>query len=179
MPQSPTDAEHTFSRRNFMAASAASALAATSAPASTNAAPSEEFIYEVQRTDAEWRAMLSKDEYNILRKGSTELPKTSPLWNETSEGFYHCKGCSLTSYDGRWKVILDKGWAFFVHSQPNAILTDIDGPVAEYGARMDAGPGAYVEVHCRRCSSHLGHLLIADGQQLHCINGTALDFRPA
>lgn len=178
MPQIIPDTKHALSRRMFMAATAISAFATTGARATTATPDSEDFTYEINRTDDEWHAMLSKDEYKILRKGSTELPKTSPLWEETREGFYHCKGCELTAFDGRWKVVLDKGWAFFKHSQRNAVLTGIDGPVAEYGASMSLGPGAFMEVHCRRCGSHLGHILKVEGQQLHCINGTALDFRP-
>ena len=179
MPHAPSHTKLALSRRSFMVASAVSALAGTEVKASTSTPIDEDFTYEVTRSDAEWREMLTEDEYQILRKMATELPKTSPLWNETSEGLYHCKGCGLTSYDGRWKVVLDKGWAFFEHSKRNAVLTDIDGPVAEYGISADAGPATYIEVHCRRCSSHLGHLLIINRQQLHCINGTALDFRPS
>ncbi len=66
---------------------------------------------------------------------------------------------------------------FFRHSEPNAVLTGIDGPVPEYGA-ADAEYGAFIEVHCRRCGSHLGHLLQIEEQLLHCINGTSLKFQP-
>lgn len=168
-----------ITRRGFVGASAASALA-LGAASRTNAAPTEAdgFSYEINRSDAEWKARLSDDEYKILRKGSTELPKTSPLWEEERPGWYHCKGCDLASFEGRWKVKLDKGWAFFKHAQPNAVLTDIDGPVAEYGASMSLGPGAFIEIHCRRCGSHLGHLLKVNGLVLHCINGTALNYYP-
>lgn len=167
------------SRRGFVSGSAASVVALAAAQStSAQPRPDEEYTYEITRTDDEWRARLSEDEYKILRKGSTELPKTSPLWKEDRAGWYHCKGCDLTSFEGRWKVPLNKGWAFFTHSQPNAVLTDIDGPVAEYGASMSDGPGAFMEIHCRRCGSHLGHLLTVDGHQVHCINGTALNFYP-
>jgi len=167
-----------LSRRDFFG-TAAGSIVALSASQAAAAGPTdgEAFSYEITRTEEEWKARLSKDEYVILRKGSTELPKTSPLWEEERAGWYHCKGCELAAYEGRWKVVLDKGWAFFKHSEPNAVLTAIDGPVVEYGAMAD-GPGAFMEVHCRRCSSHLGHLLIVEGQMLHCINGTALNFYP-
>lgn len=112
-----------------------------------------------------------------MREGLTEAPKSSPLWDETKPGSYHCKGCDLYNYDARLKVVLEKGWVFFEHSQPDSVLTAIDGPVPEYGAMSE--DAALTEVHCRRCGSHLGHLLIVAGGMKHCINGASLDFKPA
>jgi len=62
------------------------------------------------------------------------------------------------------------------HSQTNAVLTGIDGPVPEYGNTMST-EDAFFEVHCRRCGSHLGHLLTVERQQVHCINGASLTFK--
>lgn len=169
-----------ISRRGFMRTGLASGavLAGTASVRATDAA-TDGFSYEVTRTEEEWRAMLSDADYKILRGGSTELPETSPLWQETANGSYACKGCDLHTYDAAWKVILDKGWAFFHHSVPNSVLTDIDGLVPEYGSDMNNdGPGAMMEAHCRRCGSHLGHIVIADGMLLHCINGSSLNFTP-
>lgn len=163
-----------LTRRGFLNASAASALAIGTVKASNASPNTDTFPYEIVRTDEEWRAMLTKPEYVILRKGSTELPKTSPLWNNTTPGQYDCRGCDLPLYQGNWKVDLDKGWAFFSHSEPNSVMTSIDGPVLEYGA-MAQGPGAMLEVHCRRCGSHLGHIVYT-GVLVHCINGTSLKF---
>ena len=170
-----------LSRRRFFAASSAAALTAgTVAKAATSTqadVAGEEMVYEVQRTEAEWLEHLPEFSYFIMRKGLTEEPKSSPLWMEFRDGTYHCKGCDLTSYDAKWKIILDKGWVFFDHSQPNAVLTGIDGPVAEYGQMADSGK-TVTEVHCRRCGSHLGHLLIINKVMTHCINGAALNFKP-
>ena len=164
-------------RRAFLGGTAVTALAMTqSASAGTSSLPSEGFTYEVTRTDAEWREMLSKPEYVVLRKGSTELPKSNPLWNHFENGTYHCRGCELTVYDSIWKVPLDKGWAFFSQSRENAILMSIDGPVPD-GMSND-GPGAMIEAHCRRCGSHLGHILTVEGSTLHCINGISMTFKP-
>ncbi len=188
MSQTPTTPTHApaLSRRAFVSTSALSLLAVAAAPKAKAATPhhatltqSDDFEYEVTRSDAEWRDMLSEDSYAIMREGATEKPKTSDLWLQFDDGMYHCKGCALPSFSSAWKVPIDKGWVFFTHSQTNAVLTGIDGPVAEYGSAMDTGPGAFVEVHCRRCGSHLGHLLPVEGQQVHCINGEALDFVPA
>jgi len=190
MPQSTTKAlsqTSDVSRRAFIGTTALSALAigaATKAHAGDPKAaklPMTEggdFQYEVTRTDAEWREMLSGESYDILRMGGTELPRSSPLWEENASGMYHCKGCDLPAFDSAWKVPLNKGWVFFTHSETNAVLTAIDGPVAAYGNAMSSD-AVFFEVHCRRCGSHLGHLLPVEGQQVHCINGAALDFKQA
>ena len=164
-------------RRAFLGGSALTVIAMTQhASAGTNDLPSENFGYEVTRSDAEWREMLSNPEYVVLRKGSTELPKSNPLWNHFETGTYHCRGCELTVYDSVWKVPIDKGWAFFSQSRENSILMSIDGPEPD-GMSSD-GPGAMIEAHCRRCGSHLGHILTVEGSTLHCINGISLTFNP-
>ena len=175
---------HSPQRRVFLQSGAALALTAgavgRAAPAAANDRGAE-FAFEVTRSEEDWRARLTSEEYAILRKGSTELPHTSPLVREERAGIYCCKGCDLTVYESTWKVPLDVGWVFFSHAQPRSVLTAIDGdPQAGMGnAAEDEGPGAMIEVHCRRCASHLGHIVIAEGQLLHCINGASLRFRKA
>jgi len=183
------------SRRALLAALPAGA-AATLAPAAMAEGHGDAFAYEVTRTDDEWRAMLTDDEYAILRSGGTEVPKSDPLWDSEAPGMYACKGCDLPLYDARWKVVLDIGFLFYRHSEPDTVLTSIDRSVyAQFGGDAGAmGPVVpeglteaelraldtllLIEVHCRRCASHLGHLLLAKGKLLHCINGTALNFTP-
>ncbi|MXU66838.1 peptide-methionine (R)-S-oxide reductase [Oceanomicrobium pacificus] len=135
------------------------------------------FIYEVTRSDGDWRSRLTKNEFLVLRRGDTELPKSSPLWNETRDGSYSCKGCALPLYQSRWKQELDVGYVFFHHSVPNAVLMDIDGAPADGGPVPD-GVKVMIEAHCRRCGSHLGHIVKVEGLLLHCINGASLDFAP-
>jgi len=167
----------TLTRRGFFATSSAAALTIAAPPSAHADGHGDAHIYTVTKTEAEWRAHLSEFEYAILREGRTEKQKTSPLWEESRPGDYHCKGCDLHSYSGNWKVNLSKGWVFFKHAQPDAVLFGIDGPVAEYG-QTSSGIEAVSEVHCRRCGSHLGHHLYVEGQVVHCINGTALTFKP-
>lgn len=169
-----------LTRRRFFAGTAAAAVTAgSSASARVPARPSDEnYTYEVNRTEEEWKNMLKGDEYAILREGFTEQPKSSSLWDETRNGTYHCKGCDLYVFDAQWKRELDKGWVFFYHAQPNAVMTDIDGPTPEYGG-MTSGQTAATEIHCRRCGSHLGHLLIVEREMTHCINGAAMKFNLA
>ena len=172
-----------LNRRQFFAASSAAALSvgtAASADGKAKYDPSKStFEYEVTRTEAEWREMLTEYEYFIMREGLTEKPKTSPLWEETAAGTYHCKGCELPVFQSNWKTVLSKGWVFFYHAEPNSVLMAIEGNIpSEYGGSMsDAGIAAITEVHCRRCGSHLGHFLIVEGLQTHCINGTSLTFK--
>lgn len=170
-------------RRAFLGATALTALGlaqtgARKALAGSDEAASEEFIYEIIRTEDEWRAMLSTEEYNILRKASTEMPETSPLWNNAADGTYTCRGCDLNLYTSVWKVAVPMGWAFFSQSRENAVLMGIDGEPPE-AYPPESRFGAIIEAHCRRCGSHLGHVLTVEGKTLHCVNGTSLQFLPA
>lgn len=137
-----------------------------------------DFPYEIQRTREEWRAHLDNDEnlYGVMRLARTEKPRTTDLWKEAHDGEYHCRGCGLPIYEGRWFQKLNKGWVFFHHAKPNTVLFALDGPVPQYGQQGMAldEDNALSEVHCRRCGSHLGHHLKVSGMFLHCINGTAL-----
>lgn len=163
-------------RRGFLAATGMSAAAAV-APRQGTAGTSDEFEYEVTRTEAEWREMLNDEEYRIMREGGTELPASSALWSETRQGNYCCKGCDLLVYRGAWREPVEKGWVFFRHCETNTVLTSIDGPVAEYGMTEYTNL-TMIEAHCRRCASHLGHILIVEDMVLHCINGNSLTFAP-
>lgn len=133
-----------ITRLRFFAATPAAALTAgtascvsaqTTGLAAVNREPYRPyplFPYEVGRSDAEWRTLLNAEEYSILREGKTEAPESSPLWQETRNGSYSCKSCDLKVYDSRWKTTVDKGWVFF-HAEPNAVMTDIDGPNPAHG----------------------------------------------
>ncbi len=132
-----------------------------------------DFHYAVQRTEAEWRQRLSDFEYTILREGGTEPPKSSPLWNEDRKGVYRCKGCGNLLYWSETKKQLGKGWVFFRHAEPDSVLTGID--------RTDffGSEALMMEVHCRNCGSHLGHIVWISNEVLHCINGASLTFEAA
>ena len=132
-------------------------------------------IYEVGYTEEEWKNRLTEEEFRIMRMGGTEHKKTSKLWNETREGAYKCKGCDLDIYSSEYKVPITKGWVFFSHSEPDSVLTGID-LITNYGWR--AKKKAAIEAHCRRCGSHLGHVLYVDKKIVHCINGKAMTFSP-
>lgn len=171
--------QSTLGRRGFLRGGAAVALATGAVQLPRKAAASDAgdaYEFEVVRTEAEWRDRLSSTEYEILREAGTEPRNSSPHATEEREGIYCCKGCDLTLYESVWKVPLDIGWVFFSHSTPQSTLTSIDGD-PPYGMGGEDQVPAIIEAHCRRCGSHLGHVLIAQGQLVHCINGAALDFR--
>ncbi len=132
------------------------------------------FEYEITRTDEEWMEMLGEHDFEILRGGRTEQQRSSPLWSETRSGKYLCRGCDLENYSSFTKAYPGKGWVFFTASEPNSQMMAQDS-----GAEMaDEASDITIEVHCRRCGSHTGHILLVNGQVLHCINGASLTFVP-
>lgn len=141
-------------------------------PAATNATSSSREAFEITRTEAEWRAILTDTQYKVLREEATERAFTSPLNTEKREGTYHCAGCDLPLYASNAKYDSGTGWPSFYQSLPDAIATKDD-----YSLLFKR-----TEVHCRRCGGHLGHIF-DDGPEptgkRHCLNGVALKFVPA
>jgi peptide-methionine (R)-S-oxide reductase len=129
--------------------------------------------FEVSRSAAEWRAMLSPDQYAVMREGATERRYSSPLTDEFRAGVFHCRGCDLALYSSDAKYDSGTGWPSFTDALPNAIGTMEDRSFI-FQVRT--------ECHCRRCGSHLGHIL-DDGPPpeglRHCLNGVSLVFRAA
>ncbi|MFZ3581091.1 peptide-methionine (R)-S-oxide reductase MsrB [Loktanella sp. DJP18] len=150
-------------RRNFLFAS----LAASVAPMALRAQS-----YEVSRSEAEWRAMLTPAEFNVMRDQGTERAGSSPLDKVYAEGTYHCRGCDLALYPSSTKYDSGTGWPSFYAALPDAVGTAVDKSLFQ----------TRTEVHCRRCGSHLGHIF-SDGPaptgQRHCLNGVSLVFRAA
>jgi peptide-methionine (R)-S-oxide reductase len=127
--------------------------------------------FEVTKTEAEWRAILSDAAFNVLRKEGTEYPGTSPLLNEHRKGIFACAGCDLPVYSSETKFDSGTGWPSFWQEIANAV-----------GKTEDRSLGmTRTEVHCRRCGGHLGHVF-DDGPpptgQRYCMNGVALNFVP-
>jgi peptide-methionine (R)-S-oxide reductase len=168
-----------FTRRAALRLCAASSvLPAIAIPANANYVSSKDgYDYEVMKTDAEWRSQLGEHAFNIMRLGHTEVEGSDPKWDQTSDGIYSCRGCELPLYESKWKTQIEKKWLFYSHGIPNSLLMGVDWPE---GSKMMAEFSALtgIEVHCRRCGSHMGHVVFADKRLLHCINGAALDFTP-
>lgn len=128
--------------------------------------------FEVTKSEAEWRRILSPAQYYVLRDHGTEYAGSSPLDRETRRGIYHCAGCDLPLFSSDTKYDSRTGWPSFWKPLPNAIGTSIDRSF--FSVRT--------EVHCRRCGGHLGHVF-NDGPAptglRYCMNGVAMTFKPS
>lgn len=128
--------------------------------------------FEYTLTEAEWRAKLSDLAYRVLREEDTEPAGTSPLDKVYDKGTYHCAGCDLPVFSSDAKYDSGTGWPSFWQPLPNAVGTKDDRSL--FGKR--------IEVHCRRCGGHFGHVF-DDGPQptgkRYCMNGVSLRFQDA
>ncbi|OWU83937.1 methionine sulfoxide reductase B [Oceanicola sp. 22II-s10i] len=128
--------------------------------------------WEVERSAAEWKAMLSDLQYRVMRQEGTERAYTSPLNDEERQGTFLCRGCDLPLYSSAHKYDSGTGWPSFWQALPQAVGTKRDLKLVV----------PRTECHCRRCGSHLGHIF-NDGPQptgkRHCINGVSLKFAAA
>ena len=157
-----------MNRRHFLTSTFLGATAIGLGARGTSAAYVEG-DFEVTRSEAEWRAMLSDLEYAVMREGDTERAFTSPLNDEKRPGTFICKGCDQPLYDAATKFKSGTGWPSFYQPLDNAVETMADN---SFFMRR-------TEVHCDRCGSHLGHIF-DDGPEptgkRHCINGVSLKF---
>jgi peptide-methionine (R)-S-oxide reductase len=128
--------------------------------------------YEVTHSEAEWRKLLTSDQFYVLRKAGTERPFSSPLDKEKRAGVFQCAGCALPLFSSKTKFESGTGWPSFWQPLPNAVDEDVD---TTFGMRR-------VEILCHRCGGHLGHVF-EDGPKptglRYCMNGVALKFIPA
>ncbi|CAI2936363.1 peptide-methionine (R)-S-oxide reductase MsrB [Aminobacter niigataensis] len=163
-----------MNRRSFLLGSAAIAVftGVVISRRLTIVGPALAESFEITRTDAEWRTVLSDAQFAVLRQEDTERPWTSPLLQEHRKGVFHCAGCDLGAYASETKYDSGTGWPSFWEALPNAVGTKVDSALLM----------TRTEVHCRRCGGHFGHIF-DDGPpptgKRHCINGLALSFRPA
>ena len=127
---------------------------------------------KIVKTEEEWKALLTPEQFKIARKHGTERPFTGPNHDSKEPGVYHCVACDLPLFDANTKFDSGTGWPSFWEALPDAV--GLSGDNSLFMART--------EVHCRRCGGHLGHVF-DDGPpptgQRFCINGVALNFRPA
>jgi peptide-methionine (R)-S-oxide reductase len=128
--------------------------------------------FEVTHTDEEWKKLLSPAAYQTLRHEATERPFTSPLNNEHRKGIFACAGCGLDLYSSDTKFDSGTGWPSFYKPLANAVATKTDSTLGM----------TRIEVHCRRCGGHLGHVF-DDGPKptglRYCMNGVAMTFKPS
>ncbi|MFD1332953.1 peptide-methionine (R)-S-oxide reductase MsrB [Methylopila musalis] len=127
--------------------------------------------YEVVRTDEEWRALLTPEQYQIMRRHGTERPGSCALLREKRSGVFACAGCGQPLFRSGEKFESGTGWPSFDAPMEGALGVTED---RSYGMLR-------TEVHCSRCGSHMGHVF-PDGPPptglRYCINGVALTFEP-
>jgi len=128
---------------------------------------------KVEKTDAEWRAALTREEYEVLRRKGTERAFTGTYWNAHGDAAYLCAGCGAELFSSDAKFDSGTGWpSFTAPAAADAVATETD---SSHGMLR-------TEVTCRRCGGHLGHLF-NDGPaptgQRYCINSISLKAKPA
>jgi peptide-methionine (R)-S-oxide reductase len=144
----------------------------TKAPPAAPPHSHDDAKYSVHKSDAEWRAQLSPEQYKVARHAATEHPFSGKYWDHAAEGRYNCVGCGTPLFDSGTKFDAGCGWPSYY--QP------INAKVVE--RVVDATHGMVrVEVRCNNCGTHLGHVF-EDGPkptgERFCINSAAIDFQP-
>ncbi|XP_074286008.1 peptide methionine sulfoxide reductase B5-like [Silene latifolia] len=126
----------------------------------------------VQKSEEEWRAVLSPEQFYILRQKGTERAGTGQYNKFSEEGIYTCAGCNTPLYKSTTKFDSGCGWPAFFEGLPGAIN------------RTPDPDGRRVEITCAACGGHLGHVFKGEGfgtptDERHCVNSVSIKFTPA
>lgn len=152
------------------------AASSTAKPSPSAVSSSDQAMSNIQpgsfdRPDSEWRAILSKEQFRILRQKGTEAAGTGEYEHHKDEGVYHCAGCGTPLYKSTTKFSSGCGWPAFFDAIPGAVSRHED---RTFGMTR-------IEITCTACGGHLGHVFKGEGfktptNERHCVNSVSLKF---
>ncbi|KAI5866173.1 SelR-domain-containing protein [Durotheca rogersii] len=146
----------------------------TSSSSSSSPSSSNTMSYPDQRSSDQWRAVLTKEQFRVLREKGTEAPFSGKYDKFFSEsGVYTCAGCNAPLYKANHKFKSGCGWPAYFDSIPGAVTRHHD----------NAFGMSRTEICCANCGGHLGHVFKGEGyptptDERHCVNSISLNFSP-
>ena len=126
---------------------------------------------KIEKTDAEWRAMLSDEQFDVTRKHATERAFSGKYWDSHGSGVYRCVCCDVALFNSEKKYDSGSGWPSFTE------------PMVDENVETEEDRSLFMtrtEVHCSHCEAHLGHVFPdgpkEEGGLRYCINSASLEF---